>query len=151
MIYRLQNPSIKSCFRLYVSKILVRLYLAVSQQIVCLRLSLGSLISRLPPSPDHSDTPQPRFLQTPGQLSVDKTKKGRVNVCCNSAVLYKHFLIFSPKRGPTRFCKLSSCSLYHLSFSSRLFFSSSSFFTKSISLEINKDMSLALAFCSYTH
>lgn len=37
-------------------------------------------------------------------------------------------------RGLTLFCRLSSCSVYHLSFSSKLFFSSSSFFTKSISL-----------------
>lgn len=41
-----------------------------------------------------------------------------------------HFLT----RILTLFCRLSSCSLYHLSFSSRVFFSSSSFFTKSISL-----------------
>lgn len=108
------------------------LYQVASQQIVCRWLGLGCLISRLFLSIDHSDAPQLRPLLTPELLSVDKTIKVHVSVSSNSAVAWKHFFLLS--WGLTLFCKLSSCSLYHLSFSSIIFFSSSSFFTKSISL-----------------
>lgn len=110
------------------------LYLVVNQMIVWLWLGLGCLIFHLLLGLDHSGTPQVKALGTPTQLSVNRTTKDHFSVSSSSAVLYQRF-VFSPNWLLTLFCKLSSCSLYHLSFSSRLFFSSSSFFTKSISLE----------------
>lgn len=107
------------------------LYLVVSQQIACWWLCPGCLIFYLLLSLDQSDGLQRRHFWTPGWPTVDKTTQAHFSVSSSSAVLYKHFL---SSWGLTLFCKLSSCSLYHLSFSSRTFFSSSSFFTKSISL-----------------
>lgn len=73
---------VRECFTDHTIKIwpvyfcLNLLYLAVSQQIGCWWLNLGSLASSLQQSPDHADAPYLRPLWTLGQLSVDeKTSK----------------------------------------------------------------------------
>lgn len=76
-------------------------YLVVSQQIVCLPQSLGRLICRLPPSRDHSDSPRPTLLQTPGQRSADKTTQGYVIVSRRSAELHKRVVILPPPHPHT--------------------------------------------------
>lgn len=116
-------------------------YLVASRQNVRLRQSLGHSICHLPLSRDDCYYRPPTLLQIPGQRSEDKIRQGYIIVSRCSAEVHQHVVILPAQPAPkvpggalTRWCSVSSCSLYHLSFSSRLFFSSSSFFTKSISL-----------------
>lgn len=125
MIYRSQNKSVTCTLQFW--------YLDLSQQTVCVWPSAGCSVYPLQQIPEQSDSPKlTELLWTPGQLSVDKASHTLVHFSILQVWLY--ISIYFLSCSLTLFWKLSSCSLYHLSFSSRLFFSSSSLFTKSISL-----------------